>query len=115
MGGGTILILLLSLFFHVEQNVAQATNLVFFIPTAISAIFIGIRSKNIEWKEALPIVISGIIGAIIASSISSKMQVNILKKCFGTFLLCIAIYEIYSWYRMYIKEKLRHNKSRKKL
>ena len=31
MGGGTILILLLSLFFGVEQHVAQSTNIIFFI------------------------------------------------------------------------------------
>ena len=33
MGGGTILILVLSIFLGVEQHTAQATNLVFFIPT----------------------------------------------------------------------------------
>ena len=31
MGGGTILILLLSLFFGVEQHVAQSTNVIFFM------------------------------------------------------------------------------------
>ena len=48
MGGGTILILLLSLFMGVEQHVAQATNLVFFIPTSIAAIIINIKQKNID-------------------------------------------------------------------
>jgi len=38
MGGGTVLILLLSLFLDIEQHIAQATNIVFFVPTAISAI-----------------------------------------------------------------------------
>ena len=32
MGGGTILIFLLSFLLGVEQHVAQATNLIFFIP-----------------------------------------------------------------------------------
>ena len=41
MGGGTILILLLSIFMGLDQHVAQATNLVFFVPTAIAAIFIS--------------------------------------------------------------------------
>ena len=48
MGGGTILILLLSLFMGVDQHIAQATNLVFFIPTAIGAIVIGIKNKNVH-------------------------------------------------------------------
>lgn len=112
MGGGTILILLLSLFLNLDQHIAQATNLVFFIPTAISAIIIGIKNKNIQWKTALPIVISGMIGAAISASIGTHMNVTLLKKLFGIFLLIIASYEIYSWYKMYIKEKNRHNNSK---
>jgi len=112
MGGGTILILLLSIFAKLDQHVAQATNLVFFIPTAIASIIISIKNKNILWKEALPVVFAGIIGATISAITSSKMNVDLLKKLFGIFLLIIAIYEIYSWYKMYIKEKIRHNKNR---
>ena len=104
MGGGTILILLLSIFAKLDQHVAQATNLVFFIPTAVASIFVNLKNKNIIWKEALPIVIVGTIGAGISASISSQN----LKKLFGVFLLIIALYEIYSWYKMYIKEKIRH-------
>lgn len=55
MGGGTILILILSLFMNVEQHVAQATNLVFFIPTSIIAIIMNIRNKTIDLRVALPI------------------------------------------------------------
>ena len=112
MGGGTILILLLSLILDFNQHVAQATNLLFFIPTAIAAIIIGIKNKNILWREALSIIFAGIIGAIISAMIGSKMNVDVLRKLFGLFLLIIAIYEIYSWYKMYIKEKIRHNNNK---
>lgn len=50
MGGGTILILLLSIIMGLDQHVSQATNLVFFVPTAIAAIFISLRKKNIDVK-----------------------------------------------------------------
>ena len=40
MGGGTILILIFTIFLNIEQHIAQATNLIFFIPTAIIAIYI---------------------------------------------------------------------------
>lgn len=105
MGGGTILILLLSIFIGLDQHVAQATNLVFFIPTAIAAIFISLRKKKIDLKVGTIIIITGIVGAAIGAIISSKMNVNLLRKIFGIFLLFIAIYEIYSWYKMYIKNK----------
>ena len=112
MGGGTILILLLSIFMNLDQHQAQAINLVFFIPTAISAIIIGIKNKNIQWKLGIPIVIAGIIGAAISAKISTKMDVGLLRKLFGIFLLIIACYEIYSWYKMYIREKNRHTKNK---
>ena len=34
MGGGTVLIPVLTLFFGVEQHIAQATNLIAFLPMA---------------------------------------------------------------------------------
>lgn len=104
MGGGTILILLLSIFLNLNQHTAQATNLIFFIPTAITSVIIGIKNKNINIKEIWLIIVTGIIGAIIGASVSSHMNVQILKKLFGVFLLIIAIYEIYSWNKMYIKK-----------
>lgn len=101
MGGGTVLILVLSVFLGVEQHTAQATNLVFFIPTSLAAIYVAIKEKLIEWKLGITIAIAGIIGAIIGSIISINMEVNILRKCFGVFLGVIALYEIYSLIKQY--------------
>ena len=112
MGGGTILILLLSIFMNLDQHVAQATNLIFFIPTAITSVIIGIKNKNINVKEAWVIVVSGIIGAIISANISSILNVKILRKMYGAFFIIIAIYEIYSWFNMYIKNKKGHTKTK---
>ncbi len=114
MGGGTILILSLSLFMGIEQHIAQATNLVFFIPTSIMAIITNIKQKNIDFKIAIPIVFSGIVGAIIGAVISNKLDVHTLKKYFGIFLALIALLEIYSMLKKYIFDKKRHNKSIKK-
>lgn len=105
MGGGTVLILLLSIFVGLDQHVAQATNLVFFIPTAIAAIFISLKKKKVDLKVGIIIIITGIAGASIGAIISSKMNVDLLRKIFGIFLLLIAIYEVYSLYKMYIKNK----------
>ena len=110
MGGGTILILLLSIFLKLDQHIAQGINLIFYIPTAITSIIVSFKNKNILWKEAAVVIIIGVITAGITAKISSKMNVDLLRKLFGAFLILIAIYEIYSWYKMYIKEKIRHTK-----
>ena len=105
MGGGTILIFLLSFLLGVEQHVAQATNLIFFIPTSIVAIIVNIKNKNIDIKLAIIISIFGILGAIWGANISIHTDVNLLKKCFGAFLAVIAMHEIYSIAKQYKKAK----------
>ena len=114
MGGGTILILFLSVFMGIEQHIAQATNLVFFIPTSIIAIITNMKQKCIEFKVAVPVIISGVCGAIIGAIYSNKMEVKQLRKYFGVFLMLIAVWEIYSLIRKYIFEKKTHTKKSKK-
>ena len=101
VGGGTILIFLLTTFIGLEQHIAQATNLIYFIPTAISAIILNYKNKNIEIKLTLLTSIAGIIGAIIGAKISVNTDVEKLKKLFGIFLTVIAIHEIYTLYKEY--------------
>ena len=110
MGGGTILIFLLVALLGVEQHIAQATNLIYFIPTAISAIIINYKEKNIDTKLAVNISIFGIIGAIIGALISVNIDVKILKKLFGIFLVIITIHEIYTFFKEY-KQNRKRNKT----
>lgn len=110
MGGGTILILCLSLFMGIDQKVAQATNLVFFIPTSIAAIYINIKEKKIEWKTAKVVIVWGIIGAVTGALIALKINVKFLKKLFGIFLAVIAIHEVYILIKEYKKDKKNNNK-----
>ena len=110
MGGGTILIFLLVYVLGIDQHIAQATNLIFFIPTSIIAIIINLKNKNIALQSAIFISIFGILGAIIGANISIQIDVNILKKCFGIFLAIIAIHEIYTLFKEYKQHKNRNNK-----
>lgn len=105
MGGGTILILLLTYFNGFEQHVAQATNLVFFIPTSLAAMVTNLKNKNVDMKVVKVIVAFGVLGAIIGSIISNNISSNYLKKYFAIFLLIIAIYEIYKMYKEYKIER----------
>lgn len=110
MGGGTILIFLLTFFMGIEQHMAQATNLIFFIPTSIIAIFVNWKNKNIDFKLAILISIFGILGAILGANLSLYTDVSVLKKCFGIFLAIVAINEIYSIVKQYKKVKKTDNK-----
>lgn len=104
MGGGTILITILVCFLSVDQKVAQAVNLVFFIPTSLIATIVNIKNKQIDWKLAVPIAIMGSLGAFLGAFIATKINVEILRKMFAIFLFTIAIFEAYSWYKKYVKK-----------
>lgn len=111
MGGGTILIFLLTFMLGIEQHIAQATNLIFFIPTAIVAIIVNLKNKNIDTKLAILVSVFGVLGAIIGASISIHIDVGILRKCFGIFLAIITINEIYSIVKLYTKQ-YKNNKNK---
>ena len=95
MGGGTILIFLLGTILKLDHHVAQASNLIFYIPTSISVIIYNIKNKKIDYRLSIIIIISGVIGAFLGAKFAGYTDVKLLKKCFGYFLVIIAIYEIY--------------------
>ena len=113
MGGGTVLILLLSLIMGVEQHIAQATNLIFFVPTSISSIIINLKNKNVDLNTAIMVSIFGIVGAIIGVNISQNINSIYLKKVFALFILFIAIYELYKFFKGYKREEKTHNNYKK--
>ena len=80
MGGGTILIVLLVYALGINQHVAQASNLIFFIPTAIISVIINIKQKLLDLKTGIIVGVSGILGAIIGALISKNINDNLLKK-----------------------------------
>ena len=110
MGGGTILVFLLTYMCGIEQHISQATNLIFFIPTSIVAIIVNIKNKNIRLGVAIIISLFGILGAIVGANLSIHTDVNKLRKMFGIFLLIIAIHEIYTIYKEHKKSKKGQNK-----
>lgn len=114
MGGGTVLILLLTIILGIEQHIAQATNLIFFIPTSIVAIITNWKHKLIDVKISIIISVCGIVGAVFGAIISSKTDVNDLRRYFGIFLAIIAIFEIYSYFRKYIFKSARNNNKKER-
>ena len=105
MGGGSILILFLTMFMFVNQHTAQAANLIFFIPTSISAIYVYFKNKNVEPKVGLKLLYTVIIGAIVGSYLTKYIESENLKKYFGMFVLTVGIIDIILTIKSKIKEK----------
>lgn len=112
MGGGALLIPLLSNFFNVDQHTSQATNLIFFIPTSLCSVIMNFKNKNIKYKLGIQVTIFAIIGAIVGALLSNKLDKNILKRIFGIMLLILTIIEIYNFYKLHIKDRITHNNNK---
>lgn len=95
MGGGAILIPALVLTVSPQQHIAQSVNLLFFIPTAVVALIIHIRNKQIDFKMAASIIIFGLCGSFVGSWLSVRLAGGQLKRLFGFFLLAMSIYEMF--------------------
>ena len=93
MGGGTILIPLLTIFSSISQVMAQGYNLIAFLPMSIIAIIIHFKNGLIKTKYLPIIVISGILSAILGSFLANLIDKNILKILFGVFLVLLSIFE----------------------
>lgn len=96
MGGGTILIPLLTIIFRVGQHTAQAINLISFLPMAIVAIIFHIKNKMIDFNKILYVIIPGIVTCFISCFLAKNIGGDTLKRCFGGFLLLLGGYQIIS-------------------
>lgn len=94
IGGGTILIPALTIFLNLSQHDAQGINLLYFIPTAITALIVHIKNKNIKYKTALLLASFGGLGAALGAILANNTESNLLRKLFAFFLLAMGIYEI---------------------
>lgn len=91
MGGGTLLIPILTIFLSFEQKSAQAINLMVFIPMSLVALIIHIKNKLVDFKVGIPIMFSGIVFSILGSYLASIISNDILQKIFAIFLLIVGI------------------------
>ena len=96
MGGGTLLIPLLTIFGGVEQHLSQAINLIAFIPTAVVALIVHIKNKLVEKKHILIVAIPAVTVSVLASLLSRAVEGKSLSIYFGIFLGILGVYQLIS-------------------
>lgn len=96
MGGGTILIPLLTIFFNVGQKEAQAINLVAFIPMAIVSLAIHIKNKRVKKEGLLWIIVPAVLTSVGGGFAAQAVNGEILKRIFGGFLLLLSVVQFFS-------------------
>lgn len=88
-GGGSLLMLWLTLVSGTSQADARVMNLMFFVPCALIATLFRWRQSKPDWKLILWAVAGGLIGALTGNFLHSRMDLELLRKALGVlFLIC---------------------------
>ena len=91
VGGGTLLLLVMTLFLGVDQRTAQGVNLLFFLPTAASALVCHARGGYLDKPTLKAAVPAAVTAALIGAWVSNNLDVEVLRKPFGVYLLLSGI------------------------
>ena len=88
-GGGSLLLLWLTLVVGMEPGQARVMNLLFFLPSAVIATAFRWKQSKPDWRLILPAAGAGLLGALLGNFLSPMLPRPLLKKAFGIlFLLC---------------------------
>lgn len=95
VGGGSLLILWLTLVLDMPASSARGINLAFFLPAAFVSSLFRWRQRALKLDLVIPGAISGCIAAVLFSWLGQRMDVELLKKGFGGLLLLTGLRELF--------------------
>ena len=92
VGGGTLLLLCMTLLLGVDQRTAQTINLLYFLPTAGMGLLSHGKSGLLEKPVLRSAVPAGLTAAALAAWLSFSVDTELLRRPFGVYLLAAGIY-----------------------
>ena len=93
-GGGSLLLLWLTLVLKMDPVTARTVNLMFFIPAAVTASAFRLVRGGIPYRKiALP-ALAGCVSAAVFAMAGSGIDTEYLKKAFGILLIITGIREL---------------------
>ena len=94
VGGGSLLMMWLTLVVGMVHTSARLLNLLFFLPSAIIASLFRWKQGSLDIKKIFPAVVAGCIAAAAGSYCSTALDLSLLKKLFGGLLILTGIREL---------------------
>ena len=111
MGGGTLLIPLLTVLCGVEQKLAQAVNLIAFVPMSAFVCVLHAKNKLIEPSQ-LWLSIPALIASVGASFLALSLDARFLRVGFGIFLSVLGVIQLVTVIIKKVKEKKSENQNK---
>ena len=95
VGGGSLLLIYMTSFAGVPQTLAPGVNLLSFLPAAATALPAHLKNGYVEKKALLPAIAAGLVCSALAAWAATALDVEVLRKCFGGFLILIGLRELF--------------------
>lgn len=95
IGGGSLLILWLTIVVNMEQSTARIINLLFFVPSAVIACLFRLKQGSLKIRKVLPAIAAGCAAAAFFSWFSHRLDMDLLKKLFGGVLVAAGLRELF--------------------
>ena len=95
VGGGSLLILWLTLALGFDQTTARGINLLFFLPASAICCIFRLRQGRLNLRKCLPAIVSGCAAAVLGSLIAASVDTSVLRKPFGILLLMTGLRELF--------------------
>ena len=94
VGGGSLLILWLTMAMEMPQAQARGINLLFFLPAAIIACCFRWKQGTLKLRKVFPAMLAGVVFAAVFTYVGQHLDGTFLKKSFGILLLFTGIREL---------------------
>lgn len=95
VGGGSLLLLWMTVINHLDYQAARFINLLFFLPAAMISCIANRRILCYRMRVLLPAAFFGCAAALTFSRVSRNWDIFWIRKCFGVVLLITAIRELH--------------------
>lgn len=96
IGGGTVLMLYMTLFIGMPQLQAQGTNLLYFLAASPPSLYFHVKNGLVEKRGGLLAAACGAVTCLLGSYLAGVIDPGWLKKGFGLVLLFIGIKEVFA-------------------
>jgi len=95
VGGGSLLIIYMTAIAGVAQSQAQGINLLYFIPTSASALYMHVKNRLVDISAAVPAICAGVPTTLVAALAAAAIDTEFLRKTFGVFLILMGVSEFF--------------------
>lgn len=106
MGGGTLLVPLLS-FLDLPQKTVQAANLISFLPMCCVALAIHSKNKLLNTHGVLWMIVPALAFAVAGALAANKADNALLRYCYGAFLLAMGTWQLIVAIRYAVRSRRR--------